>query len=138
MTIAITIPGVPQGKGRPRYTCRSGFATAYTPPKTAAYERLVRQVYNSTCNGQKIESGAVATAIRAYYPVVKSTTKHMRARMLSGDVRPTKKPDGDNIAKVVLDALNGLAYKDDAQIVDLTVEKWYSDDPRVEVIISNE
>ncbi len=55
--------------------------------------------------------------------------------MLDGHIRPTKTPDADNIAKSVLDALNKVAYKDDSCVVDLIVEKWYSENPRVEVYI---
>jgi Holliday junction resolvase RusA-like endonuclease len=58
--------------------------------------------------------------------------------MLDGHIRPTKTPDTDNIAKSVLDALNKVAYKDDSCVVDLIVEKWYSENPRVEVYIDNE
>ncbi|NFS59368.1 RusA family crossover junction endodeoxyribonuclease, partial [Clostridium sporogenes] len=54
---------------------------------------------------------------------------------LLGIVRPTIKPDVDNIAKVILDSLNGLAYKDDKQIVTCGISKWYGEDPRVEVIL---
>ena len=55
--------------------------------------------------------------------------------MLEGLMNPIKRPDADNIAKIVLDALNGIAYKDDSQIVDLSVPKRYSDKPRVEIFI---
>ena len=58
--------------------------------------------------------------------------------MLDGHIRSTKKPDCDNIAKIILDALNGLAYKDDKDIVSCLIEKWYGDEPRVEVYIGNE
>lgn len=55
--------------------------------------------------------------------------------MLAGIIRPTIKPDVDNIAKVILDSLNGLAYKDDKQIVFCAISKWYGENPRVEVIL---
>jgi Holliday junction resolvase RusA-like endonuclease len=67
-----------------------------------------------------------------------SASKKKQQSMLHGGIRPTKKPDCDNIAKAVLDALNGIAYYDDSQVVTVTVEKLYSDTPRVEVEITEE
>ena len=77
--------------------------------------------------------GAVRAEITAYYGIPKSAGKRSRADMLSRYIRPAKKPDLDNVAKIVLDSLNGLAYKDDAAVVELVVEKYYSETPRVEV-----
>lgn len=71
----------------------------------------------------------------AYYQIPKSTSKKRRAEMLSRKLRPIIKPDYDNIGKVVSDGLNKIAYHDDAAIVDGLVRKFYSDIPRVEVII---
>ncbi len=74
--------------------------------------------------------------ISAYYEIPKSTTKKKRAEIMDGKLYPTKKPDADNIAKVICDALNKIAYKDDTQIIDLTVRKLYSADlPKVVVEI---
>lgn len=64
----------------------------------------------------------------------KSKSKKVKQKMLAGEMRP-QKLDCDNIAKVVLDALNKLAYNDDKQVVELIVEKYYADTPRVEVEI---
>jgi Holliday junction resolvase RusA-like endonuclease len=55
--------------------------------------------------------------------------------MESGELRPVKKPDMDNVLKVVADALNSVAYRDDTQIVDCQLRKFYDKQPRVEVII---
>lgn len=71
----------------------------------------------------------------AYYPIVKSTSKKKKQQMLEDLMFPTKKPDIDNIAKSILDALNKLAYRDDTQVVTLHMEKHYAEDPRVEVEI---
>lgn len=134
--IRFTVPGEPQGKGRPRFATRCGHAVAYTPPKTAEYERIIRKVYNLTCKGRKVECGAASVEIRAYFGIPKSTPKWKRADMLAGILYPTKKPDADNILKIVLDALNGVAYDDDKQIIEASVHKRYSDNPRVEITIS--
>jgi Holliday junction resolvase RusA-like endonuclease len=99
------------------------------------YENLVkltfRQAYpNAEPIAAKVE---VIAKIKAYYPIPASTSKKLQARMRTGLMKPTTKPDTDNIAKICLDALNGIAYHDDAQIVELQVSKLYSDEPRVVV-----
>ncbi len=71
----------------------------------------------------------------AYYGIPKSTSKKKHKLMLFKAVRPTKKPDCDNLCKIYLDALNAVAYKDDVQVVDLQVRKFYSENPRVVVTI---
>ena len=129
-----TVPGSPVGKGRPRMT-RTGHT--YTPEKTARYENLVALEYQTQCAGQFFE-GAVRMTVRCYYGIAKSDSKKRRAAKLEGNIRPTKKPDCDNVLKSIADALNGIAYADDAQIVHATVEKWYSEKPRVEVVIESE
>lgn len=121
------IDGTPQGKGRPRF----GNGHAYTPEKTRDYEELVGWEYKRQVN--KFYEGAVAIFIYAYYAVPKSAKE--RAKMLSGEIRPQGKPDIDNIAKIICDSLNGIAYKDDAQVVELRVYKYYAETPCVKVLV---
>lgn len=135
MVIRFTIPGEPKGKGRPRLG-RSGHA--YTPHDTAVYENLVKLCYRDE-NPDDCETACkdepVSVLIWAYYQIPKSVSKKTRLAMQMDDIRPSKKPDCDNIAKIICDALNGLAYYDDSQICELTVFKHYSETPRVEVKI---
>lgn len=119
MNVCFTVPGKPQGKARPRFT-RSGHT--YTPGSTAAYEERVKLAYKQAGAGKL--SGFVSADICAVFAVPKSYTKARRAAALNASFAP-KKPDCDNIAKIILDALNGLAYDDDAQVVKLRVEKRY-------------
>ena len=133
--IAFTIPGAPQGKARAR-TCRNGHT--YTPDNTVLYENLVKTEFLRQCGrGQRIRSDdtrrAISMQITAVYPVPASYPKRDKVAALAGDLLPTKKPDADNVAKVIADALNGLAYDDDAQITDLSVLKRYGEDPEVRV-----
>lgn len=133
--IAFTIPGAPQGKARAR-TCRNGHT--YTPDNTVLYENLVKTEFLRQCGrGQRIRSDdtrrAISMQITAVYPVPASYPKRDKAAALAGDLLPTKKPDADNVAKVIADALNGLAYDDDAQITDLSVLKRYGEEPEVRV-----
>ena len=74
----------------------------------------------------------------AYIRIPKSATKVTKSKMLSGEIRPTVKPDWDNIGKLVADALNGVAYDDDKCIVDAQVKKIYSDHPRTDIILQGE
>jgi Holliday junction resolvase RusA-like endonuclease len=109
------------------------------------YETLVKELYILQHNGTKL-NGQVEMHIKAYFNIPKSkkpTAKKPKLETLKkyqdlicGRVRHTTKPDWDNVGKIISDALNGLAYDDDSQIVSATVEKFYSDNPRVEIEIS--
>lgn len=136
----ITIPGPPQGKARARtfYNPRLGKHTSVTPSKTVLYENLIKTCYLRAHEGECYEEGPLGVNISAYYEIPKSMSKKDKEAALYGKLFPTKKPDADNIAKVICDALNGLAYKDDKQIVDLNVRKRYANTengPRVIVDI---
>ena len=126
-----TVAGAPQGKARPRVT-RHG---AYTPQKTKDYEMQVCGAYMMQCGGAMFPDLPLYVTIWAYFPIPKSASKAKREKMLNGEIRPTVKPDFDNIAKAICDALNKEAYHDDSQIVRAYVFKYYSDNPRVEVQI---
>lgn len=137
----ITIPGQPQGKARARtfYNPRLGKHQSVTPGKTVLYENLIKTCYLRAHEGECYEDEPLKVIIRAFYEIPKSMSKKDRKAALEWRLFPTKKPDVDNIAKVICDALNGLAYKDDKQIVDLDVRKRYageSQEPHVSVRIS--
>lgn len=128
---AFTIFAEPQGKARPRVTSHG----TYTPKKTKDYERLVQWEYKSS-GGKDYGDKQLQVEITANFQIPKSKPRKVRVDMLAGRIRPTKKPDCDNIAKAILDALNGIAYHDDSQVVTLAVEKWYTpDEPCVIVTI---
>lgn len=140
--IQFTVYGEPQGKGRPRFVARynpatqKSFGQAHTPEKTIVYENLIRTEYSlQTKNFRYPDDAMLDMRIMAYYGVPKSVSKKKKALMLEGKIRPTKKPDMDNVMKVVADSLNQVAYKDDTQIVDAQCRKFYSVKPRIEVII---
>lgn len=133
----IVIPGVPVGKGRPKFSTFNGHAVAYTPEKTVNYENLVKLAFQQSGETAFDRETQLRADIYAYFPIPKSTSKKKRKEMESGLILPTKKPDTDNIAKAILDALNGLAYYDDAQVVYLQVSKKYSDEPRAVVFIDD-
>ena len=134
--INFTIPGEPKGKGRPKFSRQGNFVKTYTPDTTVNYENWVKICFQGA--GQKMLDGQLKVVIKSYFPIPKSFSKKKRESALKEELRPTKKPDCDNIAKIILDALNGLAYKDDKDVVSCLIEKWYSENPRVEVYIDNE
>jgi Holliday junction resolvase RusA-like endonuclease len=105
---------------------------AYTPSKTRRYEDLIRLEGGRAMEGRELLAGPLAVEVRAYLAIPQSKSKAWKAGALSGEVRPTTRPDCDNFAKVV-DGLNGIAWHDDAQIVSLLVEKHYSQRPRLEL-----
>lgn len=138
MTVSFTIPGEPQGKGRPRFKKVGNYTKTYTPEKTVAYENLVKLEYQAQCGVKRFADGAMLDMrILAFYAIPKSASKKKRAKMLNDELLPTKKPDMDNIIKVIADGLNKIAYHDDAQIVHAEVSKYYSDEPRVFVEIQD-
>ena len=135
--VRFSIPGSPFGKQRPRVVTRGNFSKAYTPEKTVSYENLVKFMYQNAAKDFMFPDGTqLCVEITAYYEVPKSTSKKKAAEMLAGTIRPTKKPDFDNIGKIICDSLNKIAYHDDSAIVDAEVHKYYAEVPRVEVIIS--
>ena len=136
MQIKFTIPGEPQGKGRPRFAHVGGRPMAFTPDKTVLYENLVAMEYRCQCGGKRFDDhAALVLEVHAYYAIPLSVSRKRRNLMQSGKLRPTIKPDWDNIGKVIADSLNQIAYRDDAQIVEARICKYYADDPRVEVMI---
>ena len=126
MTFAI--PGDPVGKARPRFS-----GHAYTPDKTKAYEDRVRWAYRAA-HGPTFD-GPVKLRIVARYRIPKSAPKKTREAMDAGRIAPTKRPDLDNVCKIIMDALNGMAYADDAQVCEITAGKSYAVEPRVTVQI---
>ena len=135
--IHFVVPGKPFGKQRPRVACKGKFSKAYTPEKTKTYENLVKLFYAQESKGEMFpEEAELEIKIVAYYEIPKSASKVKREGMLSGRIRPTKRPDIDNIAKAIYDSLNKVAYHDDAAIVESRISKYYSDCPRVEVTIT--
>jgi len=132
--VNFVVEGNPFGKERPRAT-RGG--VIYTPSKTKNYEQCVMDAYFVKYHNQIIfeEKQPLEVQIIAYYPIPKSCTKKDRYEMENNLVVPMKKPDLDNVEKIIMDALNTVAYHDDAQVAKITSEKYYSNEPRVEVTV---
>lgn len=130
-TINFTVPGKPHGKDRPRFTKHGG---AYSTDTTVKYELLVGTMYRSA-GGREIEKGIpIQVHISAVYPIPKKSKLQMQM-MRDNQIRPTGKPDIDNVVKIILDGLNRCAWHDDSQVVDVSAEKLYGDTPCVNVTV---
>lgn len=111
------------GKQRPRYSSKTG--RMYTPTKTSSFEEKVKWEFKSKYNVKtELSTKPFKAKITAIFEPPKSISKKKKDELLS-KVDYIKKPDADNIAKIILDSLNGLAYKDDSQVSALLVLKDY-------------
>lgn len=132
MQVVFCIKGEPRGKGRPRFT-KNGHC--YTPVETSRYEELVGLSYRNSAKGYQFTS-PVRVTIKAFLKPPKKSKKVVED-MLNGYILPTKKPDADNIAKIILDGLNHVAWEDDTQVVEMMVTKRYGAEPMVAVIVES-
>lgn len=132
------IMGKPQAKARARtfYNPKLGRMQSMTPENTILYENHVKQSFLMAVSERWFNKEPLGMYITAFYPIPKSATKKERELIRLKLLFPTKKPDADNIAKCICDALNGVAYGDDTQIVNLHVYKRYAlEEPKVIVYI---
>jgi Holliday junction resolvase RusA-like endonuclease len=132
--VRFSVPGAPVAKARPRFT-QNGHA--YTPDKTRSYEAIVKLCAMKAMKGKKLLTGAISLSVTAFFPIPKYFTKAIREKALSGELWHQKKPDWDNVGKIVSDALNGVVFSDDAKVSRAIVEKRYSEFPRVEVSVGS-
>ncbi|TAN63527.1 RusA family crossover junction endodeoxyribonuclease [Paraclostridium sordellii 8483] len=133
MKVKFVIDGEPVGKARPRVNTKT--KKAYTPEKTKMYENYIKLLYR--CQVKHYFEGYVRLTVTAYYSIAKRDSKKVKQQKIDNILRPSKKPDIDNVYKLVADALNTIAYKDDAAIVEGDFKKYYSEKPRVEVTIED-
>ena len=134
--VCFQVPGKPVGKGRPRAAKRGKHITLYTPEATATYESTVALAASQAMAGQPLIDGPVEVVMRIVLPIPVSWPKRNQAGALEGKVLPVVKPDSDNVVKAVFDAINGVVWHDDTQVVDMHVRKRYGAVPCVNVIVS--
>jgi len=130
--ITICLAGTPTGKGRPRFVRVTG--RAYTPAKTRDYEDNLRYAAQVAMGGRAPLDVPLDVTVTATFPIPESWSQKKKRSALLYEIRPTTKPDADNLLKV-LDALNQVAFVDDKQIVRATIEKFYGLAPRLEIVI---
>lgn len=139
-SISFAVYGAPQGKARAR-TVRnkySGAVHSFTPEKTREYEAEIAFAYRAKARGADFGDRPVNVFVQANFAPPKSFSAKKRASALTGDVQPRVKPDCDNILKVVLDALNGVAFADDKNVVWASCRKRYSEVPSIVVVIQED
>ena len=124
--VAFVIPGTPVGKGRPKFARRGNFVTTYTPEKTASYENLVKVKAQEAMSGRPMIEGPVAVQIALHVTPPASWSQKKQLSALAREIRPTTKPDMDNVIKGIFDAMNEIVWRDDKQVCELRVVKLYS------------
>lgn len=132
--------GKPKGKARPRFVRTGNFVRTYNTKATVDYEELVKKSFKEQLGRTYITNESldseISVRITAYFKPNKSMSKKLKEEVIKHKIGYTHKPDCDNIAKIILDALNGLAFKDDNQITELKVFKIYGEEDKVEVEIN--
>ncbi|MBB6446488.1 RusA family crossover junction endodeoxyribonuclease [Bacillus benzoevorans] len=132
--IKFTVYGTPVAQGRPRATTVNGNVRMYDPAKSRDFKKYVRLVA-SEHRPPSLLDGPLAMKVNIYKPSLKSFSKKKTMAAEKGELRPVTKPDVDNYVKGIKDALKSVIWKDDSQVVDLHISKWYSETPRIEVSI---
>lgn len=131
--LVFSCSGEPRGKGRPRATTQGGFARVFTDEKTRAYEKSVGVIGRAAMKGRKPFEGPLSVSLRFRLAVPASYSKRVRASMLAGETPYFGRNDVDNMAKAILDGLNGIAFADDVQVVRLWCTKVAAEKPGVDV-----
>ncbi|WP_286973563.1 RusA family crossover junction endodeoxyribonuclease [Pseudomonas sp.] len=131
--VSFLVPGEPIGKGRPRIGRVGAHARMFTPAKTANYESLIALAAQQAMQGRELIAGPVLLEMNMLHPIRESWSKKKKAGALSGEIAPTIKCDADNCLKAICDALNGVVWKDDVQVVNVVLSKRFAATPCVKV-----
>jgi Holliday junction resolvase RusA-like endonuclease len=132
--VTFTVPGHPRGKGRPRTAVIGGHARVFTDSKTRAEEGAIRVIAAAAMQGRLPYEGPIVLRLCAYQQIPPSWSNRKRAAAEAGQVVPVGQPDLDNFVKMT-DALNGIVWRDDSQVVSAIVHKRYSERPRLSLDI---
>jgi Holliday junction resolvase RusA-like endonuclease len=135
MQIHFQVEGDPKGKGRPRFSRVGSFTKVYTDKQTLTYEALIATFAKQAMGGTEPLKTPVSVFLYVRLPIPQSYSKKRREACLNGSELPCKKPDIDNIAKTFLDAMNGVIFVDDIQVIDLHVKKLYAAEAGVDVMV---
>ena len=135
MMITFKVDADPVGKQRARYAKRGNFVQTYTPDKTRNYESLIKEAAIEAMGSSEPLETPVTLYLYIRAPIPKSLPKKRIEACLNGSEKPIKKPDASNVLKSIEDAMNGVVYKDDSQIVNIHVAKVYSSVAGVDVCV---
>ena len=136
--VMYTVYGEPVGKGRPRFARRGNFVSTYSPQKTKIYEDEIKMMAKAAMGSSEALDTPVTVAIYIRVGIPASFSKQKRKDALEGILKPTKKPDADNVLKCFMDAMNGIVYLDDKQVVNIHLKKIYAETPAVEIMIKED
>ena len=98
---------------------------------------MVRASYTSVSKVKFSKDEPLEISILALFSIQQRASKKLKELMINNEILPTKKPDSDNIIKIILDALNGVAYHDDRQVCRVYFEKMYAENPEIKILIRN-
>jgi len=130
--IKLVIPGKPIAKKRPRFARRGNFVITYNEQQTEEGKWVLTA--RSQMDGRRFE-GPVELHVFFEMPIPKSTSQKKRLLMERGDICHTRRPDLDNCIKFIKDCLNGEAWADDSQIVNINATKVYGAEPKTTIVI---
>lgn len=118
----------------PKSNIKRLFIQQYPDPDTEAYEKVLAEAAGLFMRGKPMTENPLALLVHSFRPIPESWSKTDKAKARAGAILPTTRPDWDNYGKIT-DALNGIVWKDDSQVVDGRSIKLYSDEPalRIEV-----
>lgn len=125
----------PVQQQRPRFARRGRFVRTYDPAKTANFKKALHQLAIEQFSEEPL-TGAIKVEIKFFRAIQKSISKKEHEKRVKNEHRPSVKPDLDNYIKSCLDALTGVFWVDDNEIVDLITGKYYSEHPHIEIKIT--
>jgi Holliday junction resolvase RusA-like endonuclease len=133
--ILIVVPGEPIAQGRPKFSTKNGVFRTYDPPDSMDYKETVAVCARLSMARKQMLEGALALSVKVYRSVPTSWSEKRKQMAYAGQLRPVTKPDTDNYVKGALDALEGIVFKNDSQVVEYRQPfgKWYSEKPRLEI-----
>lgn len=141
MFITFEVPGVARGQGRPRATIRGGHASVYETAEDKSYKGLIQLYAMKAMEKKEItfpiqpDEKGITVGIFVIKSPPKSFSKKKTKLALDREISPLTKPDLDNVAKIYLDALNGVVWKDDSSVTKLIVTKVFGSSDKVRVLI---
>jgi Holliday junction resolvase RusA-like endonuclease len=134
--VVVYVAGQPRGKGRGQFRRFKNFVSTYSPEPTVNYEAALRMAGETAMDGRPPLEGALSVFVEAVFIVPASWSAKKVTRALAGEIRPTGKPDFDNVLKIAGDGLNKLVWRDDAQITDMTAQKRYGRTPGLRIVVT--
>lgn len=134
LVVTFTVDGDPVPKGRPRFARRGHFVQTYTDAKTIDYETHVAMRARHAIGSTKPLESALTVFLYLRYAVPASYSKKRKEACLNGLEYP-KRIDIDNVYKSITDAMNGIVYLDDSQIVEAHIKKVYAEESGANIMV---